>query len=102
MSFHQCTHVGAILMRCTRTSSAFFIIRTVNFFLSPRQEPSSLPDGDVIGLFVSEAHIVHQSKDLFQENLFIRWRQAKKSSRLMAWRPLTPHRNVGIGYVAAF
>ena len=77
-------------------------VRSVNLLLSSFQETSSLPYWDVIGFFIREAHIIHQRKDLFQKDLFILWRQAKKSSPQVAWRPPTPYRNEGIGCPVSF
>ena len=84
-----------------RVFSTVLLLILLDFFVQTINEPSSLPDWNVISFFPRETHVVSQQENLFKEDMFVIMRQAKKSSRLTAWRPLTPPYSVDIGCVAS-
>ena len=52
-------------MGSSRAGIVLSFIRFIDLCLRALQEPSSLPDWDVIGFVIGEAHIIHQTKNLF-------------------------------------
>ena len=104
MSSHHRSYVWCIMMRGSRrwivSTVGFFV--SFDFFVQSIDKPTTLPNRDVVSLFPSETYVIHQQKDLFQKDMFVTRRQAKKSSRLTAWRPLTPPYSVDIGCAASY
>ncbi len=67
---------------CSSASRRVCFVRLLDLLVDSLDEPHSLPDRKVVALVVAKAHVVHQEKDLFEVDLFVARRQAKKT-----WHP---------------
>jgi len=74
--------IGYVIVSSTR-SRGVGIVRLLNLIVNSLDKPHPLPDRKVIAFVIAEAHVVHQEKDLFEVDLFVARRQAKKT-----WRPV--------------